>query len=168
MRFAWQPRRGDPGPRPRESECRRQRNSDGNNDKQPASQLRWGMRLRSQRRSSRALSGCSRHLKALSRSEHVGCLAAPARQPRANMSCFVVVRDERGYLRVLFNRCLHRGMQVCRSELGNASHFRCPYHAWPSKVFPFFHARGRRGWVVTAFGCRRACSTRAALLRYAS
>ena len=26
--------------------------------------------------------------------------------------------------------CLHRGMQVCRAELGNASHFRCPYHAW--------------------------------------
>ena len=33
-------------------------------------------------------------------------------------------------MRVLFNMCLHRGMQVCRSELGNTSHFRCPYHAW--------------------------------------
>ena len=30
----------------------------------------------------------------------------------------------------MFNMCLHRGMQVCRAELGNASHFRCPYHAW--------------------------------------
>jgi phthalate 3,4-dioxygenase subunit alpha len=43
---------------------------------------------------------------------------------------FIVVRDERSAIRVLFNMCLHRGMQVCRSELGNTSHFRCPYHAW--------------------------------------
>ncbi|HLI38665.1 MAG TPA: Rieske 2Fe-2S domain-containing protein [Streptosporangiaceae bacterium] len=43
---------------------------------------------------------------------------------------FIVVRDERGTARVLFNMCLHRGMQVCRAELGNASHFRCPYHGW--------------------------------------
>jgi phthalate 3,4-dioxygenase alpha subunit len=43
---------------------------------------------------------------------------------------FIVARDEAGVVRVLFNMCLHRGMQVCRAELGNASHFRCPYHAW--------------------------------------
>ena len=30
----------------------------------------------------------------------------------------------------MFNMCLHRGMQLCRAEMGNASHFRCPYHAW--------------------------------------
>jgi phthalate 3,4-dioxygenase subunit alpha len=46
---------------------------------------------------------------------------------------FIVVRDEHGEVRVLFNMCRHRGMQVCRSELGNASHFRCPYHAWTYK-----------------------------------
>ena len=43
---------------------------------------------------------------------------------------FIVARDERGTVRVMFNMCLHKGMQVCRAELGNASHFRCPYHAW--------------------------------------
>jgi phthalate 3,4-dioxygenase subunit alpha len=43
---------------------------------------------------------------------------------------FIVVRDEGGSVRVLFNMCLHKGMQVCRAEMGNASHFRCPYHAW--------------------------------------
>ncbi len=43
---------------------------------------------------------------------------------------FIVARDERGSVRVMFNMCLHRGMQVCRAEMGNASHFRCPYHAW--------------------------------------
>jgi phenylpropionate dioxygenase-like ring-hydroxylating dioxygenase large terminal subunit len=43
---------------------------------------------------------------------------------------FIVVRDEGGVIRVLFNMCLHRGMQVCRADMGNASHFRCPYHGW--------------------------------------
>lgn len=43
---------------------------------------------------------------------------------------FIVVRDEHGAVRALFNMCLHRGMQVCRAEVGNASHFRCPYHGW--------------------------------------
>jgi phthalate 3,4-dioxygenase subunit alpha len=43
---------------------------------------------------------------------------------------FIVIRDEDGKVRVLFNMCLHRGMQLCRAEMGNTSHFRCPYHAW--------------------------------------
>lgn len=46
---------------------------------------------------------------------------------------FVVARGEDGAIRVLFNMCLHRGMQLCRSEMGNASHFRCPYHGWTYK-----------------------------------
>jgi phenylpropionate dioxygenase-like ring-hydroxylating dioxygenase large terminal subunit len=46
---------------------------------------------------------------------------------------FIVVRDANGQVRVLFNMCTHRGMQVCRAEVGNASHFRCPYHAWTFK-----------------------------------
>lgn len=46
---------------------------------------------------------------------------------------FIVVRDEQGAVRVLLNMCRHRGMQVCRAEAGNASHFRCPYHAWTYK-----------------------------------
>ena len=43
---------------------------------------------------------------------------------------FIVARDEKGEVRAMFNMCLHRGMQVCRAEMGNASHFRCPYHGW--------------------------------------
>ena len=43
---------------------------------------------------------------------------------------FIVVRDREGDIRVHFNMCIHRGMQVCRAEQGNASHFRCPYHGW--------------------------------------
>ena len=43
---------------------------------------------------------------------------------------FILTRDEQGEVRAHFNMCLHRGMQVCRAEVGNASHFRCPYHGW--------------------------------------
>ena len=43
---------------------------------------------------------------------------------------FIVVRDESGEVRALLNQCRHKGMRVCRSEAGNASHFRCPYHGW--------------------------------------
>lgn len=42
----------------------------------------------------------------------------------------IVVRGEEGAVHVMHNQCQHRGMQVCRSELGNAAHFRCPYHGW--------------------------------------
>ncbi|EHY91121.1 aromatic-ring-hydroxylating dioxygenase subunit alpha [Saccharomonospora azurea] len=43
---------------------------------------------------------------------------------------FIIARGEDGQIRAMFNMCLHRGMQVCRAEMGNASHFRCPYHGW--------------------------------------
>ena len=43
---------------------------------------------------------------------------------------FIIARDSDGQVRAFFNMCLHRGMQVCRAEMGNASNFRCPYHGW--------------------------------------
>lgn len=43
---------------------------------------------------------------------------------------FIVVRDEDGGINVLFDACRHRGVQVCRADAGNTSHFRCPYHGW--------------------------------------
>jgi phenylpropionate dioxygenase-like ring-hydroxylating dioxygenase large terminal subunit len=49
---------------------------------------------------------------------------------RVLQDSFIVARDEAGEVRAHFNMCLHRGMQVCRAEMGNASHFRCPYHGW--------------------------------------
>ena len=42
---------------------------------------------------------------------------------------FIVVRHEDG-IRVLFNRCPHRGAKICETESGNARPFRCPYHGW--------------------------------------
>ncbi len=43
---------------------------------------------------------------------------------------FVVTRDEFGEIHVLFDACRHRGVQICRADSGNTSHFRCPYHGW--------------------------------------
>lgn len=41
-----------------------------------------------------------------------------------------IISNAGGEIRAMFNMCLHRGMQVCRAEMGNASNFRCPYHGW--------------------------------------
>jgi phenylpropionate dioxygenase-like ring-hydroxylating dioxygenase large terminal subunit len=42
----------------------------------------------------------------------------------------IVTRGREGQISVMLNVCTHRGMQVCRSEAGNASNFKCPYHGW--------------------------------------
>ena len=42
----------------------------------------------------------------------------------------IVVRDSKGKIRALYNRCTHRGATVCRQERGSARSFQCPYHGW--------------------------------------
>jgi len=42
----------------------------------------------------------------------------------------IVARDSAGTLRVLYNRCTHRGATVCRAAAGSAKSFQCPYHGW--------------------------------------
>lgn len=42
----------------------------------------------------------------------------------------IVTRTEQDDICVFLNACRHRGMQVCRVDRGNSSHFRCPYHGW--------------------------------------
>ncbi|WP_299950487.1 aromatic ring-hydroxylating dioxygenase subunit alpha [uncultured Modestobacter sp.] len=42
----------------------------------------------------------------------------------------VVARGKDGVVRVLANRCTHRGNRLCNAEKGNSSSFRCPYHGW--------------------------------------
>jgi phenylpropionate dioxygenase-like ring-hydroxylating dioxygenase large terminal subunit len=42
----------------------------------------------------------------------------------------IVTRGREGDISVMLNVCTHRGMQVCRSEAGNATNFKCPYHGW--------------------------------------
>jgi phenylpropionate dioxygenase-like ring-hydroxylating dioxygenase large terminal subunit len=43
----------------------------------------------------------------------------------------VMVRQPDGAIRVLHNRCAHRGVKVVNESCGNTGKFfRCPYHAW--------------------------------------
>lgn len=46
----------------------------------------------------------------------------------------IVTRDMQGKVNVLLNTCRHRGMQVCRYDIGNTSHFVCPYHGWSYSI----------------------------------
>jgi benzoate/toluate 1,2-dioxygenase subunit alpha len=50
--------------------------------------------------------------------------AVLARQP------IILSRGEQGEIHAVFNRCMHRGAVVCRSDRGHSNHFRCPYHNW--------------------------------------
>lgn len=45
----------------------------------------------------------------------------------------ILVRDQKGVIRAMFNRCPHRGVTLCRAEKGKAKHFTCPYHGWNFK-----------------------------------
>jgi phenylpropionate dioxygenase-like ring-hydroxylating dioxygenase large terminal subunit len=50
----------------------------------------------------------------------------------------VMVRDQDGSVRVLYNRCPHRGVELCGNQKGNTGRaFVCSYHAWT------FHLDGR-------------------------
>jgi len=42
----------------------------------------------------------------------------------------IFVRGEDGKVRILMNRCRHRGAVVAEIDKGNTSRFRCPYHGW--------------------------------------
>ena len=42
----------------------------------------------------------------------------------------IVNRDKTGKVRVMLNRCRHRGATICEAKKGNAPGFVCPYHAW--------------------------------------
>ena len=42
----------------------------------------------------------------------------------------IVTRDAAGKVRVFLNSCRHRGMKICRADVGNVQLFRCPFHGW--------------------------------------
>jgi glycine betaine catabolism A len=42
----------------------------------------------------------------------------------------LIVRDEIGRARALFNICRHRGSRLCEGERGHVNKFVCPYHQW--------------------------------------
>lgn len=41
----------------------------------------------------------------------------------------IVCRDKESRVRVLLNKCRHRGNKVCQFDMGNANIFHCGYHA---------------------------------------
>jgi anthranilate 1,2-dioxygenase large subunit len=42
----------------------------------------------------------------------------------------IVLRDEQGEIRVLVNRCAHKGSILCFSQEGQTKTLSCPYHNW--------------------------------------
>jgi len=42
----------------------------------------------------------------------------------------IVTRQRDGGLKAMLNVCRHRGMRVCRQDLGNTQRFTCSYHGW--------------------------------------
>ena len=47
----------------------------------------------------------------------------------------VMVRQPDGAIRVLFNRCAHKGTRLVTEPHGHVGrHFRCPYHAWTYRL----------------------------------
>jgi phenylpropionate dioxygenase-like ring-hydroxylating dioxygenase large terminal subunit len=49
---------------------------------------------------------------------------------RLGLRPLIIVRDQNGRIRALYNRCTHRGTTLCRWDKGNARSFQCPYHGW--------------------------------------
>src|SRR5258708_18295828 len=48
----------------------------------------------------------------------------------------IMVRHTDGTIRVLMNRCAHKGTKVVGDLAGNAGKtFRCPYHAWTYRTY---------------------------------
>ena len=46
-----------------------------------------------------------------------------------------MVRDDDGAVRVLYNRCAHKGTPLVTEKSGNTGRFfRCPYHAWTYRL----------------------------------
>ena len=68
-------------------------------------------------------------------------LARVGRQP------MMMTRDHNGEIHVLYNRCPHRGAQLCTARKGNAGRrIRCSYHAW------FFDLDGRLDQIPASEG----------------
>lgn len=52
------------------------------------------------------------------------------RTTRLGMQEVIMVRGSDGRVRVVMNRCRHRGVTVTELERGNQRRFTCPYHGW--------------------------------------
>lgn len=69
----------------------------------------------------------------------------------------LVVRQRDGSIRAFLNQCRHRGMRICRADLGNSKMFTCTYHGWtyntagdlvsvPHEDDAYFHEIDKAKW----------------------
>jgi phenylpropionate dioxygenase-like ring-hydroxylating dioxygenase large terminal subunit len=56
--------------------------------------------------------------------------AGDFRVTRIGLQSVIMVRGSDGQVRVLMNRCRHRGVSLTEAETGTQKHFTCPYHGW--------------------------------------
>ncbi|WEB39567.1 Rieske 2Fe-2S domain-containing protein [Streptomyces yunnanensis] len=63
---------------------------------------------------------------------HESEIAEPGdyRLVRVGRQRMLLVRGHDGAIRLLRNRCTHRGTELCQAPSGNANAFRCHYHGW--------------------------------------
>jgi phenylpropionate dioxygenase-like ring-hydroxylating dioxygenase large terminal subunit len=63
---------------------------------------------------------------------HESEVAAPGQwvTRRLGREPVIMVRDRRGAVHVVANRCAHRGTALCWEPCGTSSSFQCTYHAW--------------------------------------
>lgn len=71
----------------------------------------------------------------------------------------LMVRDRMGEVRLLLNKCPHRGNQLCAYQGGNRTTFTCPYHSWTfsndGQLMGFAFPDGYEGCDRKAFGLGR-------------
>lgn len=71
----------------------------------------------------------------------------------------LMVRDRTGEVRLLLNKCPHRGNQLCAYQGGNRTTFTCPYHSWTfsndGQLMGFAFPDGYEGCDRKAFGLGR-------------
>ena len=77
----------------------------------------------------------------------------------------IMVRHTDDSIRVLYNRCPHKGVQVAAEPCGNTGKFfRCPYHAWTFKTDgSLLSIPLKKGYENTGFECTEASHGMAAV-----
>ncbi len=69
----------------------------------------------------------------------------------------IVARQRDGSIAAFLNQCRHRGMRICRADLGNTKAFTCSYHGWtydlggslvsvPRESDAYFHEIDKSQW----------------------
>jgi phenylpropionate dioxygenase-like ring-hydroxylating dioxygenase large terminal subunit len=90
---------------------------------------------------------------------HSGEIPNPGdfRVTRIGLQSVIMVRGSDREVRVLMNRCRHRGVSLTETETGCQKHFVCPYHGWTFDntgalmLVPSMDAYGP-GWRMEDFG----------------